>query len=64
MKQYLTDKLKKFKPKDIVLRKNKVAPIGEAIIKSQEDYDRYYRLLQFNTFYLNEQHGKKDQRRF
>lgn len=59
-KQYLTDILKRFKPIDIVLLKNKADLTGEAIIKFQEDYDGYYRLLQFDTFYAREQHGKKD----
>lgn len=59
-KQYLTDELKRFKPIDIVLLENKVAPTLEAIIKFQNDYDGYYRLLQFDTFYARERHGKKD----
>ncbi|KAK1376918.1 hypothetical protein POM88_033111 [Heracleum sosnowskyi] len=59
-KQYLTDKLKRFKPIDIVLLENKVAPTGEAIIKFHKDYDGYSRLLQFDTFYARERHGKKD----
>ncbi|KAK1376934.1 hypothetical protein POM88_033127 [Heracleum sosnowskyi] len=59
-KQYLTDKLKRFKPIDIVLLENKVAPTGEAIIKFHKDYDGYSRLLQFHTFYARERHGKKE----
>jgi hypothetical protein len=59
-KQYLTDELKRFKPIDIVLLENKVAPTGEAIIKFQNDFVGYYRLLQFDTFYARERQGKKD----